>query len=78
MTKTILSALAASLLAAGCATAPSDASSEPQAERVYQTGSNIAKRKADGPSDGPAVVSREEMERARDNQNPSSFIPKGK
>jgi hypothetical protein len=78
MTKPILVALAASFLAAGCAVDPADASGEPRAERQYQTGSNIAKKKADGPADGPAVVTREELERVRDNQNPSSFIPKGK
>jgi hypothetical protein len=78
MTKPILAALAASFLAAGCATDPSDASGEPRAEREYRTGSNIAKRKADGPADGPAVVSREELDRVRDNASPSTFIPKAK
>ena len=78
MTKPILVALAASFLIAGCATDPVDANSEPRAEREYRTGSNIAKRRTDGPADGPSVVSREEMERAHDTSNPSAFIPKAK
>ncbi len=78
MTKTILAALAASFLLAACAMDPADASGEARAEREYRTGSNIAKRKADGPADGPAVVSRDELERARETSNPSAFIPKAK
>ena len=78
MTKPILAVLAASFLASACATDPSDSSTEPRAEREYRTGSNIAKRRADGPTDGPSVVSREELERARDTAIPMSSIPKAK
>ena len=78
MTQPILAALAASFFLGACAADPSDASSAPRGERQYQTGSNIAKRKADGPADGPSVVSREELERSRETSNPSVFIPKAK
>ena len=78
MTKPILAALAASFLAAACAADLSNSSTEPRAEREYRTGSNIATRKADGPSDGPSVVSGEELERARSNSLPPSTIPKAK
>ena len=77
MTKPILVALAASLLAASCASDPSDSSTQPRAERVYQTGSNIAKKNTGGPSDGPSVVGREELERARASSFPAGTIPKG-
>jgi hypothetical protein len=75
MKTSILAALAASLLASGCAL---DASTqaEPRAEREYQTGSNIPKRR-DGPNGGPTVVSREELERARAGSFPGGAIPKG-
>jgi hypothetical protein len=76
MMKTLLAAFAASFLLGACATAPLDASGEPRGERTYQTGSNIAKRKADGPVDGPSVVTRDELDRVP--QAPASFIPKGK
>jgi hypothetical protein len=74
MKTSILAALAASLLAAGCAM---DASTqtEPRAEREYQTGSNIPKRKDS--TGGPTVVSREELERARAGSFPGGAIPKG-
>ncbi len=78
MTKSILAVLAASFLAGACATNSVDSSAEPRSERQYQTGSNIAKRKTDGPADGPAVANRDDIERARDNAGPNSFIPKGK
>ena len=64
MTKPILAALAASFLAAACAADLSNSSTEPRAEREYSTGSNIPKRKTDGPADGPRVVDRDEIERA--------------
>ena len=78
MTKSILAVLAASFLVGACATNAVDASGDRRAEREYQTGSNIAKRKADGPADGPSVMSRDEIDRARDNASPNSFIPKAK
>ena len=75
MTKSILAALAASFIVAGCAADPANASGEPRAEREYMTGSNIAKRKTDGPADGPAVMSGEEFERVRSSSYPPA--PKG-
>jgi uncharacterized lipoprotein YajG len=78
MTRSILAVLAASFLVGGCAANAVDATAEPRTEPQYQTGSNIAKRKTDGASDGVSVVNREEIERARENANPNSFIPKGK
>lgn len=77
MTKPILAMLAASFLAAGCAADPADASAEPRAEREYRTGSNIARKRTEGPTDGPSVVSREELERARATSYPGGTIPKG-
>jgi len=75
MTKSILAVLAASFLVGACATDAVDATGEPHAERVYQTGSNIAKRKTDGPADGPAVADRDDIERGRINAGPNSYIP---
>jgi uncharacterized lipoprotein YajG len=77
MTKTILAALAASFLAAGCATEPVDANAEPRAEREYRTGSNIAKRSRTESADGVSTVSREELERHRSGSLPGGTIPKG-
>lgn len=74
MTRPILSVLAASFVAAGCATDPVGADGEQRAEREYRTGSNIARRRTDGPSDGPVTVSREELERA--GSFPSAPVPK--
>ena len=76
MTRSILAVLATSFLAAGCAADPVDADGELRAEREYRTGSNIAKRRAEGPTDGPVTVSREELERARAGSLPSGTIPK--
>jgi hypothetical protein len=78
MTKPILAALAASLLVAGCAMDPVDAKNETRAEPEYRTGSNIAVKRHEGPSDGPTTVSREEAERVmRSGQFPSPNVPKG-
>ncbi len=77
MTKPILALIAASFLVAACAVDPSDSSTEPRAERQYRTGSNIAVHRGEGPADGPTVVSREEIERARSGQLPASSMPKG-
>jgi hypothetical protein len=51
---------ACALLAAACAIDPADEAAGPRAERVYVTGSNIAKRQ----SGDVAIVDREEAERA--------------
>ncbi len=75
MTKPILAALAASFLAGACAADPSDSSTEPRAEREYRTGSNIARRSSEGPADGPSVMSREDVERARVGSLPAGSIP---
>ena len=77
MSKPILAVLAATFLVAGCATDPADASGEPRAEREYRTGSNIAKRKTDGPADGPSVVDRDELERVRNSAIPPNRAGKG-
>jgi len=63
MSKLILAALAASTLTAGCAADPTDTAGELRSEREYSTGSNIPKRKSDGPTDGPSVVDRDAIER---------------
>jgi len=46
----ILSLLAASLLAAGCAMESNTASNEPAAEKEYPTASNIPRRQRSSPS----------------------------
>ena len=76
MTKSILAALTASFLAAGCATEPVTAAGEPRTEPQYRTGSNIATKHRDGPSDGPVTMSREDLERARASSFPGGTIPK--
>jgi uncharacterized lipoprotein YajG len=76
MTKTILAALLASFLVAGCASAPATASNE-RVEPVYRTGSNIAVKNRDGPADSSVTtVSREDLERARAASFPGGTIPK--
>jgi hypothetical protein len=75
MTRSILAALAASFLAAGCA-ADAETRAEPRAEREYQTGSNIPRKKGDTRGGGVTTVDREELERARAGSFPTGSIPK--
>ena len=77
MTKTILAALLASFLVAGCATTDPATASNERAEPVYRTGSNIAVKNRDGPADSSVTtVSREDLERARAASFPGGMIPK--
>ncbi len=75
MTKTILAALLASFLAAGCASDPATASNE-RADPVYRTGSNIAVKNRDGGDPSLSTVSREDLERSRAASFPGGTIPK--
>jgi hypothetical protein len=71
----ILAAAAVSFAVTGCAT-DATTSSEPRAEKEYQTGSNIARKKTD-PATGLTTVDREELERARNAGNAPIRAGKG-
>lgn len=58
----ILSLLAASFLAAGCAMESNTASNEPAAEKEYPTGSNIPRRQGSSPS-GVTILNKEAVDR---------------
>jgi hypothetical protein len=70
MTKLILAALSAMLLAS-CATDGAVASTEPRSEAVYQTGSNIPKKQ------GAVAVDRETLERTQEMNVPTLRSGKG-
>ncbi len=58
----ILSLLAASFLAAGCAMESNTASNEPAAEKEYATGSNIPRRQGSSPS-GVTTLNKDAVDR---------------
>jgi uncharacterized lipoprotein YajG len=76
MTKTILAALLASFLVAGCAADPATAASNERAEPVYRTGSNIAVKNRDSADPSVTTMSREDLERQRMSTMPAGTIPK--
>ena len=65
--------VAASLAASGCASNDAQASNEPVAEREYPTGSSIPRKS--GGSSSAATVNRQDVERARDAQLPTTGTP---
>jgi hypothetical protein len=64
---------AATLAASGCASQDAQASNEPVVEREYPTGSSIPRKS--GGSSSAATMSREDAERARDAQLPTTGTP---
>ncbi len=74
--KSLLSCIAASLLAGACATPDTVTTTDPQ-DREYRTGSNIAQRMRGGPGQGVVTVSAEEFERMKA-ANSATLIPNWK
>jgi hypothetical protein len=77
MKKILFSALAAAILATGCAA--TETSTEPAAERSsreYTTGSNIPRKSRGGAGDGVTTVDAESFERAR-NAGPATAPGRG-
>ena len=65
MNKLILAALAAAAAAtAGCATGPEASTESTAVQREYVTGSNVARRKGEAPTDQVKMYSRESLENA--------------
>ena len=64
---------AASLAASGCASNDAQASNEAVVEREYPTGSNIPRKS--GGSSSAGTINRQDVERARDAQLPTTGTP---